>query len=195
MHQGAAGRCPPMLRGETGCQGEPWCGVARRRVASRLPEANIHVPVRVLHVCVSWKRSSLFYGLWKSLILALPICLNFSFARRHSLMWNISQGCTTGMPAPTLALPSVTSVGTASQGSLLMASPVKVGVCPSLSLSLLKSVCGIILLQLWSCFSQRAVLPQRCHIFIKAAQGWSGMVQGYIRVGYTGQNYLVQKHS
>ncbi|KTF75723.1 hypothetical protein cypCar_00039874, partial [Cyprinus carpio] len=57
--------------------------------------------------------------------LALPICFNFSFARRHSLMWNISQGCTTGMPAPTLVLPSVTSVGTASQGSLLMASLVK----------------------------------------------------------------------
>lgn len=52
---------------------------------------------------------------------------NFSFARRHSLMWNISQGCTTGMPAPMLGPPSATSAATASQGSLLMASPVKVG--------------------------------------------------------------------
>ncbi|KAI4872435.1 hypothetical protein NFI96_010147 [Prochilodus magdalenae] len=36
-----------------------------------------------------------YEGLRKSLILVVPICLNFSFARRHSLMWNISQGCTT----------------------------------------------------------------------------------------------------
>lgn len=42
-------------------------------------------------------------------------------------MWNISQGCTTGMPAPMLAPPSAMSAVTVSQGSLLMASPVKVG--------------------------------------------------------------------
>lgn len=62
----------------------------------------------------------------KNLILVLPICFNFFFARRHSLMWNISQGCTTGMPAPMPVPPSATSVGTACQGSRLMASPVKV---------------------------------------------------------------------
>lgn len=45
-----------MLRwGGTGCQGEPWCGVA-----SRTPEANLHVPVCVLHVCVCELKSVVF---------------------------------------------------------------------------------------------------------------------------------------
>lgn len=94
------------------------------------------VSARELHAlasCLNTVSSPLCYkvpffpGLRKSLIQVLPICLNFSFARRHSLMWNISQGCTTGMPAPTPAPPSATSAGTVSQGSPLMASRVKVG--------------------------------------------------------------------
>lgn len=68
-----------------------------------------------------------FLGAPKVLSWFCQFVFNFFFARRHSLMWNISQGCTTGMPAPMLAPPSATSAVTASQGSLLMASPVKVG--------------------------------------------------------------------
>ena len=58
----------------------------------------------------------------------LPTWFNLSFVRQHSLMWNISQGCTTGMPAPTHAPPSVTSVETASLASLPTACPAKVRV-------------------------------------------------------------------
>ncbi len=62
-----------------------------------------------------------------TVIPVLPTCFNLSFARRHSLMWNISQGCTTGTPAPMHGPPFATSVKIACPGSRLMASPVKVG--------------------------------------------------------------------
>ena len=62
----------------------------------------------------------------RSCVLYLQICLNFSFTRPHSLMWNISQGCITGTPAPMPDLPSVTCVERASLESLLMACLVKV---------------------------------------------------------------------
>ncbi|KAK5889884.1 hypothetical protein CesoFtcFv8_013461 [Champsocephalus esox] len=49
-----------------------------------------------------------------------------NITRRHSLMWNISQGCTTGTPAPTHGPPSATCAKTACRGSRPTASPAKV---------------------------------------------------------------------
>lgn len=62
-----------------------------------------------------------------TVIAVLPTCFNLSFVRRHSLMWNISQGCTTGTPAPMHGPPFATSVKIACRVSRLMASLVKVG--------------------------------------------------------------------
>lgn len=59
--------------------------------------------------------------------LELPTCFILFFVRRLSLMWNISQGCTTGTPAPMHGPPFATSVKTACLGSRRMASPAKVG--------------------------------------------------------------------
>lgn len=53
-------------------------------------------------------------------------CFHLSFARQHSLMWNISQGCTTGTPAPMHGPPFAMFVRIVCLGSHLTASPVKV---------------------------------------------------------------------
>lgn len=62
-----------------------------------------------------------------TIIPVLPTCFNLFFVRRHSLTWNISQGCTTGTPAPMHGLRFATSAKTACPGSRLTASPAKVG--------------------------------------------------------------------
>lgn len=95
---------------------------------------------------------------------------NFFFARRHSLMWNISQGCTTGMPAPMLAPPSAMSAATASQGSLLMASPVKVGahfLCLRFPLYLLISLSSV---SANPCLILDAIFADASHLIISC--GW-----------------------
>lgn len=101
-----------------------------------------------------------FLGAPKVLSWFCQFVFNFFFARRHSLMWNISQGCTTGMPAPMLAPPSATSAVTASQGSLLMASPVKVG---AHFLCLHFAFCRLYLSQLCICES---LFNYGCHILL-----------------------------
>lgn len=61
-----------------------------------------------------------------SISVTANLFLIISFARQPSLMWNISQGCTTGTPAPMHGPPFATSVKTVCLGSHLTACPVKV---------------------------------------------------------------------
>lgn len=56
----------------------------------------------------------------------MTTCFPLSLTRRHSLTWNISQGCTTGTPAPMRGPPFATSAKTAYLGSPLTASLAKV---------------------------------------------------------------------
>lgn len=77
-------------------------------------------------LCVCKSTFNVFFFLIMLTFVTCDCCFHLSFARQHSLMWNISQGCTTGTPAPMHGPPFAMFVRIVCLGSHLTASPVKV---------------------------------------------------------------------